>query len=179
MGGIDPLAATGREWRKPLLYPLLIQRCSECTRFLAALEMTRTSREIFGSGLTGLGVTEFWKADSLPLHSAKRYPFIIMDWLDGQMKLEARGIGRWHYYREVRADYFEQITSEVKAPHKSIKYRGASAKEWAPERGAGWGGLRSACGPGDSDAADAPGPVGEVGEGGDADVALSGGGVLP
>ena len=45
------------------------------------------------------------------------------DWLDGQMKLEARGIGRWHYYRKVRADYFEQITSEVKAPHKSIKYR--------------------------------------------------------
>jgi len=39
------------------------------------------------------------------------------------MKLEAKGIGRWHYFKEVRADYFEQITSEVKAPHKSIKYR--------------------------------------------------------
>lgn len=45
------------------------------------------------------------------------------DWISGQMKLEAAGRGRWHFYQDVRADYFDQITSEVKAPHKSIRYR--------------------------------------------------------
>lgn len=45
------------------------------------------------------------------------------DWISGQMKLEVSGRGRWHFYRGVRADYFDQITSEVKAPHKSIRYR--------------------------------------------------------
>nr|VFJ45812.1 MAG: hypothetical protein BECKFM1743A_GA0114220_1002921 [Candidatus Kentron sp. FM]VFJ45987.1 MAG: hypothetical protein BECKFM1743C_GA0114222_1003221 [Candidatus Kentron sp. FM]VFK07444.1 MAG: hypothetical protein BECKFM1743B_GA0114221_1004021 [Candidatus Kentron sp. FM] len=53
---------------------------------------------------------------------------------DKQMKLEARGIGRWHYFKEVRADYFEQISSEVKAPHKSIEYRGAPTQKRAQER---------------------------------------------
>jgi len=45
------------------------------------------------------------------------------DWLSGQMMLESQGLGRWHFYRDVRADYFDQLTSEVKAPHKSIRYR--------------------------------------------------------
>lgn len=45
------------------------------------------------------------------------------DWLAGQMKLEAAGRGRWHFYKNVRSDYFEQITSEVKAPHRSVRNR--------------------------------------------------------
>lgn len=45
------------------------------------------------------------------------------DWLAGQLKLEAQGRGRFHYYRDVRVDYYAQITSEVKAPHRSIRNR--------------------------------------------------------
>jgi len=45
------------------------------------------------------------------------------DWLAGQQKLEATGRGRWHFYTGVRADYFKQITAEVKAPHKSSRFR--------------------------------------------------------
>lgn len=45
------------------------------------------------------------------------------DWLAGQLKLEAAGRGRFHYYEGVRADYFDQITAEVKAPHRTIRYR--------------------------------------------------------
>ncbi|MEG7523204.1 MAG: phage terminase large subunit family protein [Chromatiales bacterium] len=45
------------------------------------------------------------------------------DWISGQMQLEVKGYGRWHYYQNIRADYFEQITGEVKAPHRSIRNR--------------------------------------------------------
>ena len=34
----------------------------------------------------------------------------------GRIKLEGRGPGRMHWYKGVRPDYWEQITSEVKAP---------------------------------------------------------------
>lgn len=34
----------------------------------------------------------------------------------GRIKLEGRGPGRMHWYKEVRSDYWEQITSEVKVP---------------------------------------------------------------
>ncbi len=45
------------------------------------------------------------------------------DWLAGQLNLEASGGGRFHYFADVRNDYFKQITSEVKAPHRSIRGR--------------------------------------------------------
>jgi phage terminase large subunit GpA-like protein len=44
------------------------------------------------------------------------------DLIAGRVQLDGQGPGRFHYYREVRADYFEQMTSEVKAP--SRRYRG-------------------------------------------------------
>nr|VFK70197.1 MAG: hypothetical protein BECKUNK1418G_GA0071005_15011 [Candidatus Kentron sp. UNK]VFK74043.1 MAG: hypothetical protein BECKUNK1418H_GA0071006_14981 [Candidatus Kentron sp. UNK] len=40
MGGIDPLAATGREWRKPLPYPIFVasfQYKHEAEAFMEAL----------------------------------------------------------------------------------------------------------------------------------------------
>lgn len=45
------------------------------------------------------------------------------DWLAAHMKLAGAGPGRWHVYQDVRADYFDQITAEVKAPHRSIRHR--------------------------------------------------------
>ncbi len=45
------------------------------------------------------------------------------DWLASHMKLGGTGPGRWHFYQGVRTDYFEQITAEVKAPHRSIRNR--------------------------------------------------------
>ena len=39
-----------------------------------------------------------------------------MDANAGRIKLEGRGPGRMHWYKGVRPDYWEQITSEVKAP---------------------------------------------------------------
>ena len=43
------------------------------------------------------------------------------DLLSGRMKLVGSGAGRIHWYREVRADYWQQITSEIKAPHRSLR----------------------------------------------------------
>ena len=42
----------------------------------------------------------------------------------GRLALEGDGPGRIHWYRDVRADYLEQFTSEVKVP-----VRGAGGKE--------------------------------------------------
>jgi phage terminase large subunit GpA-like protein len=43
------------------------------------------------------------------------------DLLAGRLKLTGCGSGRMHWYRDVRADYWKQITSEVKAPHRSLR----------------------------------------------------------
>lgn len=55
------------------------------------------------------------------------------DWISGQMMLEvdpdARGY--WHYRKDIRADYYEQITGEVKAPHRTIRNK----KVWVKKEG--------------------------------------------
>jgi len=53
------------------------------------------------------------------------------DWLASHMKLEGIGAGRHHVYETVRADYFDQITGEVKAPHRTIRNR----KIWQQKAG--------------------------------------------
>lgn len=53
------------------------------------------------------------------------------DWLAGHMKLTGNGPGRWHMCKDVRADYFEQLTGEVKAPHRTLKNK----KVWQPKSG--------------------------------------------
>lgn len=52
--------------------------------------------------------------------------------IDGRLTLTGHGPGRIHWYKSVRPDYWEQITSEIKAPHKSIKNR----KVWQKKSGA-------------------------------------------
>jgi len=41
----------------------------------------------------------------------------------GRIKLEGNGPGRMHWYRSVRPDYYDQITAEVKVPHKTVRGR--------------------------------------------------------
>lgn len=43
------------------------------------------------------------------------------DLFAGRLKLTGRGAGRMHWYQGVRADYWKQITGEVKAPHRSMR----------------------------------------------------------
>ncbi len=53
------------------------------------------------------------------------------DLLSARQRLTGEGPGRWHAYQDVRADYWEQITAEVKAPHRSLKGR----KIWQKKSG--------------------------------------------
>lgn len=39
----------------------------------------------------------------------------------GRISLLGTGPGRMHWYRDVRADYFDQLMGEVKAPHKNMR----------------------------------------------------------
>lgn len=39
----------------------------------------------------------------------------------GRISLQGRGPGRMHWYDSVRQDFYEQLTSEVKAPHRSLR----------------------------------------------------------
>ena len=41
----------------------------------------------------------------------------------GRIKLLGNGPGRMHWYRTVRPDYYDQITAEVKVPHKTVRGR--------------------------------------------------------
>lgn len=43
------------------------------------------------------------------------------DLLHQRLKLSGTGAGRMHVYKNVRTDYWNQITGEVKAPHRSIR----------------------------------------------------------
>ncbi|WP_192878420.1 phage terminase large subunit family protein [Parvibium lacunae] len=49
----------------------------------------------------------------------------------GRLKLVGNGPGRMHWYSGVRPDFFEQMTSEVKAPHRTIRNR----KVWQKKAG--------------------------------------------
>lgn len=41
----------------------------------------------------------------------------------GRVKLLGEGPGRMHWYKTVRPDYWDQITAEVKVPHKTVRGR--------------------------------------------------------
>jgi phage terminase large subunit GpA-like protein len=49
----------------------------------------------------------------------------------GRLRLLGKGPGRMHWYKAVRPDYYEQITSEVKAPHRTVRNR----KVWQKKSG--------------------------------------------
>jgi phage terminase large subunit GpA-like protein len=43
------------------------------------------------------------------------------DLIDARLKLTGVGAGRFHFYQDVRVDYFDQITAEVKAPSRRLR----------------------------------------------------------
>lgn len=49
----------------------------------------------------------------------------------GRIRLTGTGAARMHWYADVRPDYYEQITSEVKAPHRTVRNR----KVWQKKSG--------------------------------------------
>lgn len=51
--------------------------------------------------------------------------------IDQRLRLTGRGPGRMHWYQDIRADYFEQITNEVLAPHP----RSPSKMVWQKKAG--------------------------------------------
>jgi phage terminase large subunit GpA-like protein len=53
------------------------------------------------------------------------------DLITSRLKLSGHGDGRFHYYENVRVDYYDQMTGEVKAPHRSIRNR----KVWQQKSG--------------------------------------------
>ena len=81
-----------------------------------------SAREIFTSPKISVDLDTKQKAYKYGLR-----PFIVgtsrakdlilgVDANGGRIKLQGRGPGRMHWYRGVRSDYWEQITSEVKVP---------------------------------------------------------------
>ncbi|WP_341873584.1 phage terminase large subunit family protein [Azotobacter salinestris] len=51
--------------------------------------------------------------------------------IDQRLRLKGRGPGRMHWYGEIRADYYEQLTNEVLAPHP----RNPSKMVWQKKAG--------------------------------------------
>ncbi len=51
--------------------------------------------------------------------------------IENRLKLQGSGAGRLHWYSAVRSDYWDQLVSEVKAPHRTIKNK----KVWQKRAG--------------------------------------------
>lgn len=49
----------------------------------------------------------------------------------GRIKLTGTGPGRLHWHRGVRADYWEQVLAEIKAPHRTLRHK----KVWQKKSG--------------------------------------------
>ena len=87
------------------------------------------SREIFSTPRASVDLNYKQKASKFGLR-----PFIVgtsrakdlilgVDANAGRIKLQGKGPGRMHWYKEVRPDYFEQLVSEVKAPARNSRKR--------------------------------------------------------
>lgn len=53
------------------------------------------------------------------------------DYISAHMRLDGTGPGRYHVSKHVRSDYFDQVTGEVKAPHRTLKNK----KVWQQKSG--------------------------------------------
>jgi len=97
-----------------------------------ASEQSGSAREIFAKPTQSVDVTKKHKP-----HKSGVTPYIVgtqraKDLLiEGRLRLTGNGPGRIHFYKSVRPDYWDQITSEIKAPHKTVKNR----KVWQKRAG--------------------------------------------
>lgn len=87
------------------------------------------SKEIFSTPRASVDLNYKQKASKFGLR-----PFVVgtsrakdlilgIDANGGRIKLTGSGPGRMHWYKEVRPDYYEQLTSEVKAPARNSHKR--------------------------------------------------------
>lgn len=107
-------------------------------RGLMAIKGASTDdREIFGPPKVAVDTNRQQKA-----HPHGLRPFIVgtqrakdlilgHDAGAGRLKLTGTGSGRMHWYSGVRPDWYEQITSEVKAPHRTVRNK----KVWQKKSG--------------------------------------------
>lgn len=63
-------------------------------------------------------------------------PYIVgtnkaKNWLEAELKLLVKGLGKFHIYEGIRDDYWDQMCGEVKAPHRKVKNR----LVWQPRPG--------------------------------------------
>jgi len=97
-----------------------------------ASEQSGAVREIFSKPKESIDLNKKQKA-----HPSGVRPYIVgtnraKDLIvEGRFQLAGSGPGRYHWYKSVRPDYWEQITSEIKVPHKTVKNR----KVWAKKSG--------------------------------------------
>lgn len=97
-----------------------------------ASEQGRISKEIFSKPNTSVDSNKNHKP-----HPSGVRPYIVGTGrakdliVEGRMQLTGTGPGRYHWYKTVRPDYWEQITSEIKVPHKTQK----NIKVWTPRSG--------------------------------------------
>ena len=97
-----------------------------------ASEQGKISKEIFSKPTTSVDSNKNHKP-----HPSGVRPYIVGTgrakdlMVEGRMQLTGNGPGRMHWYKSVRPDYWEQITSEIKVPHKTQK----SVKVWAKRSG--------------------------------------------
>jgi phage terminase large subunit GpA-like protein len=96
-----------------------------------ASELTGHSKEIFSKPAQSVDI-----AKKKP-HPSGVTPYIVGTqrakdlMIDGRLRLTGSGPGRLHWYKSVRPDYWEQLTSEIKAPHKRARNR----KVWQKKAG--------------------------------------------
>ena len=97
-----------------------------------ASEQGKISKEIFSKPKTSVDSNSNHKP-----HPSGVRPYMVGTGrakdliVEGRMQLTGSGPGRMHWYKSVRPDYWEQITSEIKVPHKTQK----SVKVWTKRSG--------------------------------------------
>jgi len=97
-----------------------------------ASEQSAASKEIYTKPTVSVDLNKKHKP-----HPSGVTPYIVGTqrakdlMIEGRLRLTGSGPGRLHWYKTLRPDYWEQLTSEVKAPHKTVKNR----KVWQKRAG--------------------------------------------
>ena len=101
-----------------------------------ASESTDDRREIFAAPKVSVDLDrkqKAWKYGLRPfmVGTTRAKDLILGGDGGGRVKLTGAGPGRMHWPSGVRPDYWEQLTSEVKAPHRTLRHR----KVWQKKSG--------------------------------------------